>query len=434
MAYKWFYATFVRLVALMGGIALLTAGILEKVWWAGIAGGGLCAIVAWISYQMQQQLREKSWLMLEAIRNRDYSFRLPLYGFSGGERVLQETLNQFGSLMGEQKQLMEQRERFYEQILSSVSSGVIVLDENHVVVQTNPAAARLLGIPILSTLRQLERFGTEVPYLLRTLKAGERCNLQYTTGKGDVQLSVRATEMQLGGKNVRILTLNDIRNELDAKELDSWIKLTRVLTHEIMNSIAPISSLSETFLKRKDVVNGPLYDGIRAIHETSTGLISFVDSYRKFSALQKPSPEPFYLMDLLKQIQGLSLVPETVALTLQIEPVELMLYADPNLIRQVLINILKNAVQSIGGNKGRIHIRAYSAADEHVFIYISNDGPVIPEEEAEQIFIPFFTTRINGSGIGLSLSRQIMKLSGGSISLLRAGTNGWNTTFVLEFE
>ena len=434
MAYKWFYATFARLVALMGGIALLTAGILEKVWWAGIAGGGLCAIVAWISYQMQQQLREKSWLMLEAIRNRDYSFRLPLYGFSGGERVLQETLNQFGSLMGEQKQLMEQRERFYEQILSSVSSGVIVLDENHVVVQTNPAAARLLGIPILSTLRQLERFGTEVPYLLRTLKAGERCNLQYTTGKGDVQLSVRATEMQLGGKNVRILTLNDIRNELDAKELDSWIKLTRVLTHEIMNSIAPISSLSETFLKRKDVVNGPLYDGIRAIHETSTGLISFVDSYRKFSALQKPSPEPFYLMDLLKQIQGLSLVPETVALTLQIEPVELMLYADPNLIRQVLINILKNAVQSIGGNKGRIHIRAYSAADEHVFIYISNDGPVIPEEEAEQIFVPFFTTRINGSGIGLSLSRQIMKLSGGSISLLRAGTNGWNTTFVLEFE
>ena len=434
MAYKWFYATFVRLVALMGGIALLTAGILEKVWWAGIAGGGLCAIVAWISYQMQQQLREKSWLMLEAIRNRDYSFRLPLYGFSGGERVLQETLNQFGSLMGEQKQLMEQRERFYEQILSSVSSGVIVLDENHVVVQTNPAAARLLGIPILSTLRQLERFGTEVPYLLRTLKAGERCNLQYTTGKGDVQLSVRATEMQLGGKNVRILTLNDIRNELDAKELDSWIKLTRVLTHEIMNSIAPISSLSETFLKRKDVVNGPLYDGIRAIHETSTGLISFVDSYRKFSALQKPSPEPFYLMDLLKQIQGLNLVPETVALTLQIEPVELMLYADPNLIRQVLINILKNAVQSIGGNKGRIHIRAYSAADEHVFIYISNDGPVIPEEEAEQIFVPFFTTRINGSGIGLSLSRQIMKLSGGSISLLRASTNGWNTTFVLEFE
>ena len=434
MGYKWIYSASVRLVILAGGVALLTIGFLKENWWIGITGGILCVIATFISYRMQQQLREKSWLMLEAIRNRDYSFRLPLYGFSGGERVLQETLNQFGNLMGEQKQLMEQRERFYEQILSGVSSGIIVFSERGTIVQTNPAAARLLAVPMLSTLRQLERYGAEVPQLLRTLKAGERCNLQFATAKGEVQLAVRATEMLLGDETVRILTLNDIRNELDAKELDSWIKLTRVLTHEIMNSIAPISSLSETFLKRKDVIDSPIYEGIRAIHETSTGLISFVDSYRKFSALQKPSPEPFYLLDLLRQIQGLSLIPDMISLTLQIEPPGLMLYADPNLIRQVLINILKNAVQSIGGEKGRIHIRAYSAADEHIFIYINNDGPVIPEAEAEQIFVPFFTTRANGSGIGLSLSRQIMKLSGGSISLLRPHTNGWNTTFVLEFE
>ena len=400
MGYKWIYSASVRLVILAGGVALLTIGFLKENWWIGITGGILCVITTFISYRMQQQLREKSWLMLEAIRNRDYSFRLPLYGFSGGERVLQETLNQFGNLMGEQKQLMEQRERFYEQILSGVSSGIIVFSERGTIVQTNPAAARLLAVPMLSTLRQLERYGAEVPQLLRTLKAGERCNLQFATAKGEVQLAVRATEMLLGDETVRILTLNDIRNELDAKELDSWIKLTRV----------------------------------RAIHETSTGLISFVDSYRKFSALQKPSPEPFYLLDLLRQIQGLSLIPDMISLTLQIEPPGLMLYADPNLIRQVLINILKNAVQSIGGEKGRIHIRAYSAADEHIFIYINNDGPVIPEAEAEQIFVPFFTTRANGSGIGLSLSRQIMKLSGGSISLLRPHTNGWNTTFVLEFE
>ena len=412
MGYKWIYSTFARLTVLAAGVSLLTVGILKENWWVGIVGGILCVVMLFVSYWMQQQLREKSWLMLEAIRNRDYSFRLPLSGFSG----------------------MEQRERFYEQILSVVSSGIVVFDENQSIVQTNPAAARLLGLPILSTLRQLERYGSDIPQLLRMLKAGERCNLQYTTAKGEVQLSVHATEMQVGEETVRILTLNDIRNELDAKELDSWIKLTRVLTHEIMNSIAPISSLSETFLKRKDVIDSPIYEGIRAIHETSTGLISFVDSYRKFSALQKPSPEPFYLLDLLCQIQELSLIPDNISLTLQIEPSELMLYADPNLIRQVLINILKNAVQSIGEVKGRIHVRAYSASDEHIFIYISNDGPTIPEAEAEQIFVPFFTTRAGGSGIGLSLSRQIMKLSNGSISLLRAGTNGWNTTFVLEFE
>lgn len=434
MGCRWIYSMPVRTLLLIVGVALITLGITEGksiLWVVGVIS---CVASVLVFRKMQQQLREKSWLMLEAIRNRDYSFRLPVAGFSGGERVLQDTLNRFGGLMSEQKQLMEQRERFYEQILSSVTSGIIVLDEDMKVVQTNPAAARLLGLPVLSTLQQLDRYGTEVPHVFRTLGAGERCNIQFSTSKGEVQLLVRASVMQLGDRTVRILALNDIRNELDAKELDSWIKLTRVLTHEIMNSIAPISSLSETFLKRSDVIGTPLYDGIRAIHETSTGLISFVDSYRKFSSLQKPSPEPFYLLDLLHQVEGLTLVPENIALTLQIEPAELMLYADPNLIRQVLINLIKNAVQAIGGHKGRIHVRAYSSADEHVFVYVSNDGPAIPEAEAEQIFVPFFTTRSEGSGIGLSLSRQIMKLSGGTISLLRLGTNGWNTTFVLEFE
>lgn len=434
MGCRWIYSMPVRTLLFIVGVALITLGITEGksiLWVVGVIS---CVASVLVFRKMQQQLREKSWLMLEAIRNRDYSFRLPVAGFSGGERVLQDTLNRFGGLMSEQKQLMEQRERFYEQILSSVTSGIIVLDEDMKVVQTNPAAARLLGLPVLSTLQQLDRYGTEVPHVFRTLGAGERCNIQFSTSKGEVQLLVRASVMQLGDRTVRILALNDIRNELDAKELDSWIKLTRVLTHEIMNSIAPISSLSETFLKRSDVIGTPLYDGIRAIHETSTGLISFVDSYRKFSSLQKPSPEPFYLLDLLHQVEGLTLVPENIALTLQIEPAELMLYADPNLIRQVLINLIKNAVQAIGGHKGRIHVRAYSSADEHVFVYVSNDGPAIPEAEAEQIFVPFFTTRSEGSGIGLSLSRQIMKLSGGTISLLRSGTNGWNTTFVLEFE
>lgn len=434
MGCRWIYSMPVRTLLLIVGVALITLGIAEGkniLWVVGVIS---CVASVLVFRKMQQQLREKSWLMLEAIRNRDYSFRLPVAGFSGGERVLQDTLNRFGGLMSEQKQLMEQRERFYEQILSSVTSGIIVLDEDMKVVQTNPAAARLLGLPVLSTLQQLDRYGTEVPHVFRTLGAGERCNIQFSTSKGEVQLLVRASVMQLGDRTVRILALNDIRNELDAKELDSWIKLTRVLTHEIMNSIAPISSLSETFLKRSDVIGTPLYDGIRAIHETSTGLISFVDSYRKFSSLQKPSPEPFYLLDLLHQVEGLTLVPENIALTLQIEPAELMFYADPNLIRQVLINLIKNAVQAIGGHKGRIHVRAYSSADEHVFVYVSNDGPAIPEAEAEQIFVPFFTTRSEGSGIGLSLSRQIMKLSGGTISLLRSGTNGWNTTFVLEFE
>ena len=176
-----------------------------------------------------------------------------------------------------------------------------------------------------------------------------------------------------------------------------------------------------------------IYDGIRAIHETSSGLISFVDSYRKFSALQQPQPEPFYIQEIMKQVSSLSLVPEQIQLSIQVEPDGLMLYADPNLIRQLLINLLKNAVQAIGDNQGRILVHAYADKDEHVFINVSNNGPAISNELARQIFVPFFTTKQEGSGIGLSLARQIMKLSGGTITLLKTGTNNWPVTFQLEF-
>ena len=434
MAFRWFFSTAVRSLLLFSGVVLLTLGVRDRHEVEIGVGVLLFCLGIYILIVTQRQLREKSRLILEAIRNRDYSFRLPTFGFAGGERILQDTLNRFGDLMSEQKQLMEQRERFYEQILSSVTTGIIVLDEQGKVLQTNRAAASLLALPAVGSLQQLKRYGNGIPHTLETLSSGDRYNLQLSTSKGESHLLVRASVMQLGEHHVRILTINDIRNELDAKELDSWIKLTRVLTHEIMNSIAPISSLSETFLQREDVKRSPIYEGIRAIHETSAGLISFVDSYRKFSALQKPSPEPFYLSQLLQQIGELKLIPPHVGFTHQIEPADLMLYADPNLIRQVLINLFKNAVQAIGDRQGHIHLRAYSASNDHIFIYVSNDGPVIPEQEAEEIFVPFFTTKREGSGIGLSLSRQIMKLSGGTISLLKAGTHGWNTTFVLEFE
>ena len=421
------------LLLLVAGVATASAGGCRGQVLEIVAGGVLCLLSLGMYLRRQRELREKCWLMLEAIRNSDYSFRLPARGLQSGERILQDTLNRFGGLMGEQKQLMEQRERFYELILANVTSGIVVLDEEQKVQQTNPAAVRLLDLPALATLQQLERYGNRLPQVFRSLPAGESTLVQFTTRRGEVSLQVRASAIQVGGHWMRILTLNDIRSEMEAKELDSWVRLTRVLTHEIMNSIAPISSLSEVFLQRPDVRQGPLYDGIRAIHDTSAGLISFVDSYRKFSSLQPPSPEPFYLSDLLQQIRELHVVPDSIVWSRQIEPADLMLYADPNLIRQVVINLLKNAVQAIGGQPGKIHVRAFCSADEHIFVYVSNDGPVIPDAEAGQIFVPFFTTKAEGTGIGLSLVRQIMRLSDGSISLMKPGTNGWNTTFLLEF-
>ena len=434
MGFNRFYSSaLLNLLLLVVGVSLSTVGLCRSSWFELGVGGGACVLSFLMYLRRQQELREKCWLMLEAIRNRAYSFRLPVRGLQSGERILQNTLNEFGGLMSRQKQWMEQRERFYELILANVTSGIVVLDEEQRVQQTNPAAIRLLDLPALSTLQQLERYGNRLPQVFRSLPSGESTLVQFTTRRGEVSLQVRASAIQVGGHWMRILTLNDIRSEMEAKELDSWVRLTRVLTHEIMNSIAPISSLSEVFLQRPDVRQGPLYDGIRAIHDTSAGLISFVDSYRKFSSLQPPSPEPFYLSDLLQQIRELHVVPDSIVWSRQIEPADLMLYADPNLIRQVFINLLKNAVQAIGGQPGKIHVRAFCSADEHIFVYVSNDGPVIPDAEAGQIFVPFFTTKAEGTGIGLSLVRQIMRLSDGSISLMKPGTNGWNTTFLLEF-
>ncbi len=434
MVFEYLFTPLARILLPVAGTVAMTLGIYTMSVALIVTGGALYVLSVCIFFRMRWQLKERCRLMIEAIRNKDYSFRLPVQGMAGGERILQDTLNLFGEMIGDQIQQMEQREHFYKRILSDINSGIVILNEKDSVMQTNPAAAKLLGLPVLSTLNQLERYGKDVPQMLLTLGPGERCNLHLPTPTGESQLLIRASEMQLGEHSVRILTLNDIRSEMDSKELDSWIRLTRVLTHEIMNSIAPISSLSETFMKRDDVINSSLYEGIRAIHETSTGLISFVDSYRKFSSLQKPAPEPFYLTEMTGQVEGLNLIPPHIRFTKLIEPSDLMLYADPNMIRQVLINLIKNAVQAIGNDKGRIHLHACSSADEHVFVYVSNSGPIIPEKDADEIFVPFFTTKKEGSGIGLSLSRQIMKLSGGSISLLKAGTNGWNTTFVLEFE
>ena len=433
MASKWGNTTAMRALLLVAGTALLTWGFAKGQYL--LAGIGLVVLLfAIVNYiHGVKKLKEKCYLMLEAIRNNDYSFRLPTTYHSASEQVLQDTINQFGILMNEQKQQMVQQEKFYEHIMSAVSTGIIVIDEHDNIMQANPAAAKLLGLPILSNLRQLERYGNDVADLFRLIQAKERRQLHLQTDKEEVDLSIACVRTELDRKAVRILIMNDIHNELDEKELDSWIKLTRVLTHEIMNSMAPISSISDTFMQREDVKDSEIYDGIRAIHETSTGLISFVDSYRKFSALQQPQPEPFFIQEIMKQVSSLNLVPEHINLNIQVEPNDLMLYADSNLIRQLLINLLKNAVQAIGNHQGRILVHAYADKNEHVFINISNNGPAISSELARQIFVPFFTTKQDGSGIGLSLARQIMKLSGGTITLLKTGTNNWPVTFQLEF-
>ena len=234
-------------------------------------------------------------------------------------------------------------------------------------------------------------------------------------------------------RQLRVFTLNDIRNVMDENELDAWIKLSHVLTHEIMNAITPVASLSASLLSKDTWSTEQLREGLSVIYTTSQGLLSFVDNYRKFTSLPRPVPVLFYVQELTEELRTLLLVPERIKLEFHLVPEDLLIYADKHLIRQVLINLVRNAIQAIGERDGCIRVVAFVQTDERVLIKVSNDGPVIPEEIRSHIFVPFFTTKERGSGIGLSVSRQIMMASGGSLSLLPAGTAGWNTTFVLEF-
>lgn len=249
----------------------------------------------------------------------------------------------------------------------------------------------------------------------------------------------RVSDITVRKEHLRILALNDINNELDEKEIDSWIRLTRVLTHEIMNAVTPITSLSDTLLglTEAQASKEEIRNGLQTISSTGKGLLSFVESYRKFTRIPTPEPSLFYVKSFIERMVELARHqhPDVrVTFHTDIAPSDLILYADENLVSQVVINLLKNAIQAIESDKntdkeGHINIRAYCNEAEAILIEISNNGPAIPNDIAEHIFIPFFTTKEGGSGIGLSISRQIMRLSGGNLSLLP----GKETTFILKF-
>ena len=212
-----------------------------------------------------------------------------------------------------------------------------------------------------------------------------------------------------------------IRQQINQNEVESWERLTRVLTHEIMNATAPIASISQSMLGRDDVKGTPLEEGIHAIHATSQHLNAFVDSYRKMSQLQQTDIKEIVLADIIRDIR--QLYPDITWDAYVAD--DIIVCADPNMLRQIIINLVKNAIEA-----GAQHIGI--ELSNHI-LYISNDGQPIPAEARESIFVPFFTTKRTGNGIGLSLSRRMMIQQGGSLTLTDHPLSGYHTTFSISF-
>lgn len=364
-------------------------------------------------YRHYRRNIKKVIFLFDAIDNVDFSFNFPMQGVSKNDRILHQSLNRIKAFLQHTREEQMEREKYYEKILNIVDAGIMVVDSHDNVLQHNQAALRLLDTDVLTHLNQVRE----------KLK--------------DEHLSKHETATMIKDKPVRIIAISDVSHELSNQEIDSWIKLIRVLTHEIMNTITPVTSLSETLLKELEedmhwegrfatCPNSPkekdLRIGLETIHKTGTELLSFVNNYRRFTHVPQPQPSLFYVEPFLNRMAMLC----NHEVSIEVSPKDLIVYADESLIAHVVTNLLKNAVEAIKEKESTevsedkhafIRIKAYANDQEAIVIDVTNNAGIIPDDIAVHIFIPFFTTKKEGSGIGLSLSRQIMRVSGGTLSL-----------------
>lgn len=378
----------------------------------------LVAVVGYIRlYRHYRRNIKKVTFLFDAIDNGDFSFNFPTEKRFKEDNILHQSLNRIKLFLQHSREEQMDREKYYEQILNAVDTGILVVDSHDNILQHNQAALRLLDTDVLTHMNQVK-------------------------GKlKDEHLAKHETQAMLKDKHVRIIALSDVSHELSNQEVDSWIKLIRVLTHEIMNTITPVTSLSETLLTRV-TEDKDLKQGLETIHKTGTELLAFVNNYRRFTHVPQPQPALFYVEPFLERMALLC----NHEVEISVSPKDLLVYADESLLSHVVTNLLKNAVeafkekeredkqecrsadlQSAASKKAFIRLQAYANVQESIIIDVSNNAGLIPEDVASHIFIPFFTTKPEGSGIGLSLSRQIMRVSGGSLSLYQDKAQGITT-------
>ena len=431
---KYFNTFWTRLaiVLFMAGICVWL--ITERNWlWLFVALPTLVWTV-WNFYRFYTYHTRKVAFLLDAIENDDPAVHFYEQVVDKDSSKVNAMLNRIACLLQNIKQETIQREKYYELIMDFVETGIVVLDDTGSVFQKNRKALELLGLEVFTHVKQLGRVSEPLRKAFEEIMPGQKMQVEHTTERGTMTFHFRTSSITIQEKQLRIIALNDINHELDEREIDSWIRLTRVLTHEMMNSLTPVTSLSETLLTLPGAQKDEeLRQGLETIHSTGKGLVNFVMSYRKLTRLPSPEPTLFDVRPFLERMVQLALHQHpspNIRIVLEKVQEDLMVFADENLMTQVMTNLLKNAVQAIGeSEEGEIRLRAYCDEQDVVRIEVSNNGPRIVPEIAEQMFVPFFTTKEDGSGIGLSLSKQIMRLQGGSITLLPY-KDEW-TTFVV---
>ena len=390
--------------------------------------GAIVISSAITSFVTSRKMRAKVTYMLDALEDKELNFRFDERRLRG--RRFNRTLNRLRNIFDKERHEIIEQEKYFGLMLDHVKTGIAVIEKDGRVTYCNKTALSLLGIATFGHIRQLRSVSDSLYASFRTIADGNEERASYYNESGKMTISLTASQATIGKDTVRIIAFNDISNEIAENEQQSWSKLIRVLTHEIMNTITPIASLSDTLLTF-DGADDDIRNGLSTISESSKGLIKFVDSYRNLTRVAPPVKKAFYFKELAERVINLTREQTIMsgAICTYVEKSEdVLLYADEGQITQILINLVKNAVQAEAKN---IEITAEINLSEHIIINVTNDGNPISKESQEEIFVPFFTTKQEGTGIGLSLSRQIMRLHNGSLSLTKSDDH--STVFTLIF-
>ncbi|MEE9464898.1 MAG: ATP-binding protein [Candidatus Neomarinimicrobiota bacterium] len=453
MLYKRFFLNCIlRVIGIAASVTLLVFILLETA--LMITAVILFAVIVYQVWELVKYVTKSSRDLarfFESIRHADFSQTFLSGGRGQAFNELTEQLNEVMKAFHRERAVKEEHFHYLSLVFHHVGIALLSFNREGRIDMVNNAAARLFGLGQLTTLDDLEALSPELVTVLREIKNGEKRLVNVEFGRAPLRLALYASEIKLRDKAVTLVSLQDIRPELDEQELESWHKLVGVLTHEIMNSVTPISSLASTLSEllpsddtgEKITAIGAgsedvLLDvrrGIQTIEQRSRGLLDFVQSYRNLTKVPQPAFRMVRVTKLFAGVQQLlagQMEEQGIEFQVDVEPSSLEITADSSLVEQVLINLLRNAIEAFAEQKERrITLRGNLAPRGRVELVVLDNGPGILDEVKEKIFVPFFTTKQSGSGIGLSLCREIMRRHGGNISVSSQPKE--ETAFTLTF-
>ncbi|MEN7551120.1 ATP-binding protein [Rapidithrix thailandica] len=430
-----------------GGCTYFTVS--ERYLWTGLCGIVSAIIVYNLIYYMESTNRKVAFF-LESVESSDFTVKFSKDSQLGKSfRELNEAFNKVLEAFRLVRAEKEENLSYLNTVVQYVRVGLLSYDYDGKVELYNNAAIKLLETPYLRNIAELEKYHPTLLQILKKIQPGSNMLLRHSQKNEELQLSVTATELRLRGRAFKLVSLQNIQPELQQKEAEAWQNLAKVLRHEIMNSITPITSYIETLneILEEELAknNSPqlnsqtiqdITKALLTIEKRSKGLLHFVNAYRSFSNIPKPNFSTFKVKNLLERVAQLFKVEaqkSNITLTCKAHPFDLELTADLELIETVLINLLKNAIE-VTHEAPTPQVKLIGGIGSHceVFIQVSDNGPGIIPEALEKIFIPFYSTKKQGSGIGLSLSRQIMYLHNGKLTV-NSDLMKRETVFTLHF-